>query len=185
MKYELYHYGVLGMKWGAHKARTYAADKNRYVRKQRDKIAESKYKIGEYNTNQYRSALRRNKRNEYRKNQKVIGETLKLSPKKGEKVSSIYNKYRKQAIKTIPNYKLKRGAKIAGKVLYTIGRAAFDINPAFSAGRIGLKTAVNFGVKSLATGAATGFTKEVAKTVGQRVAEDTIYKHKNKKGGNK
>jgi hypothetical protein len=174
MPNELYHYGVLGMKWGIHKARSYAEDKNRYVRKQRDKIAESKYKLGEYDTNQYEAAKRRNRYNERRKNQKVIGETLKLSPKKGEKVSSIYNKYKKQAIRTIPNYKLKKGAKVAADVLYTIGMVAIDLQPGTAAAQIG---------RNVAIGLATGVSRSAANAIGRRATQNYLYKKKHKQGG--
>ena len=180
MPKELYHYGVIGMKWGAHKARSYAADKNAYIRKQRDKKAAEKYRSGEYSSNQYRAAKRRNKRDEYRKNQKVIGETLKLTPKKGAKVSSIYNKYKDQAVKTIPHYKLKKGAKTAGKILYNLGSAAINTNVTTA----GIKIAVNIGAKSLARGLAVNALKDIGATTGSRIAEDYPYKRK-EKGGNK
>lgn len=176
---ELYHYGVLGMKWGAHKARQYAADKNAYVRKQRDSAAKEKLNSGEYTRNQYRSAIRRNKRNEFRKNQKVVGETLKLSPKKGAKISSIYAKYKKEAIKTIPNYKLKKGAKTVASILLNIGTSGLTMNPSIAAGRLAVKPAIQYGAKQLAIQA----TKSMAREVGQHVAEDYVYKQSHKGGG--
>lgn len=179
MSNELYHYGVLGMKWGAHKARQYAADKNAYVRKQRDSAAKQKLKSGEYTTNQYRSALKRNRRNEFRKNQKVVGDTLKLSPKKGAKISSIYSKYKKQAIKTIPNYKLKKGAKTAASILFNIGTSGISMHPSVAAGRLIVKPVIQYGAKQLAIQA----TKTTASTVGRHVAEDYIYKRTHKGGG--
>lgn len=118
---ELKHYGVLGMKWGVHKARTYAMETNNYIRRQSNKKAKAKLKSGEYSIGQYERAKAKNYQAMVKKNRNVIEKTAELTPKAGESISSIYNKYKAKAISTIPHYKLKKGAKTAASILLTIG----------------------------------------------------------------
>lgn len=141
---ELKHYGVLGMKWGVHKARSYAADRNNYIRKQKNKEAFKRLRSGEIDRYQYARARIKNRKAMDRKNQKVIDATSGLTPKKGEKISSIYKKYKDQAINTIPHYKLKKGAKKTASLLISLGTSPITVN--WKAMSIGL----DFGAKSVA-----------------------------------
>lgn len=141
---ELKHYGVLGMKWGVHKARSYAADRNNYIRKQKNKEAFKRLRSGEIDRYQYARARIKNRKAMDRKNQKVIDATSGLTPKKGEKISSIYKKYKDQAINTIPHYKLKKGAKKTASLLFSLGTS--PINVSWKTLSIGL----DFGAKSVA-----------------------------------
>lgn len=171
MEPELYHYGVIGMRWGQHKARTYASDTNAYIRKQNNKKAKIKYKAGEITKSQYKSALKRNKTLMRKKNLKVINDTAKLTPEKNKKISSIYKKYENQAIKTIPHYKLKKGAKATAKLLLKVGlySATGSVN-VIGAGRYLAK----YGAKA-ATTSAIGLATGIATDKAYGIAEDLAY----------
>lgn len=151
---ELYHYGVLGMKWGIHRAKGYAADKNNYIRKQKNKVAYSKLKSNDITGEQYINARIKNRGNMVRKNQRVADKLSKLTPDKDKKIKSIYEKYRNDAINTIPNYKLKKGAKKVGSLLLTLGTSSVSV---VTAGSIPVGLALNTASKT-----ATNFVKRRA-----------------------
>lgn len=171
MKTELYHYGVIGMRWGQHKARTYAGDKNAYIRKQNDKAAKARYKSGKTTKSQYKGELKRNRTLMRKKNLKVINETSKLTVKKGEKISSIYKKYEKQAVKTIPHYKLKKGSKMAAKLLLKTGLFAMTGTNGFVGfGKLMVANGFQIAAKGITAKAlATGLVKEVATDAGKEL----------------
>lgn len=123
---ELYHYGVLGMKWGVHKARTYAHDVNKYRYKQNMKALKSDKRSGKISGEKYYNAKQRYKQDLKRANRasdREIGTTRLHSDRK---VSSIYNKYKTQAVKEIPHYELKRGLKTTAKVVGVLGGTALS-----------------------------------------------------------
>lgn len=136
---ELCHYGVLGMRWGVHKARTYAHDVNKYRYKQNIRRLNSKMskalRDGEGKTmsrSQYERAKKKYKTELKRANDKIDREIGKTKIQKDSKVSAIYRKYKDQAVKEIPHYKLKRGLKTTGKVLGYIGLATAGNIAAYS-----------------------------------------------------
>lgn len=114
---ELYHYGVLGMKWGVHKAVGYATDVNKHRYKQKVKALEGKQLTKE----EYAGAKAKYKQELQNANKKAYKQIGKTSIDKTKKVSSIYQKYKDQAINEIPHYKLKKAAKVTGKVLAVAG----------------------------------------------------------------
>lgn len=137
---ELYHYGVIGMRWGVHRAKRYAADTHNYIRKQKNKAALVRLKSGDITGEQYINARIKNRGVMTRKNQKVAAKLSKLTPDKEKKISSIYEKYRNEAINTIPHYKLKKGAKKVGSLLVSLGTSSVSV---VTAGMIPVGLALN------------------------------------------
>ena len=179
---ELKHYGVLGMKWGVYKARKYAADRNNYIRKQKNKEAFKRLKSGDINKYQYVRSRIKNRESMDRKNRKVIDATSGLTPKKGEKVSSIYNKYKNQAINTIPHYKLKKGAKTATSLLVSLGTSPINLSVGLTGLSIGIKTSAKAIGKEFIKRQAAGAVQDVAVSAVQQYYENKGSK-KRKKGG--
>lgn len=140
MEYELYHYGVPGMKWGVRRDTRILANHRRNTEVERQK---ERYKSGNITRNQYRLARRKanlgkkkylsDVENKFR-NAKSDDERTKL----GEDISNT-------AVKEVPNIKIKRGLAIVNQVLGTasIGNAAYTaagmavVNPAFAAAYVG------------------------------------------------
>ena len=104
-----------------HRARNYAYDTNAHKRKQRDKEAKKNYKLGNISKDEYKRRKQTNAVREFNENVAVNQRLSKVRPIKGAKISSIYNSYKKTALKEIPDYRLRKGAKIAGKVLLQVG----------------------------------------------------------------
>lgn len=177
MPNELYHYGVLGMKWGVHKARAYAEDTNNYIRKQKNKEAKAKLKSGEYTKAQYKKAKAKNYKRMVDKNRKVVADTLKLTPQKGKKVSTIYEKYKKKAISTIPNYQLKKGAKKAGSLLVSLGTTPFSFS---LSGGLAIKTSAKYVAKKFLAKQAYNLVEDVAVGAGKQAIQNIA--HKKRKG---
>lgn len=157
---ELYHYGVIGMRWGVHKAKGYAADRSNYIRKQQNKEALKRYKTGDITGEQYVKARMKNRKAMVRKNQKVTDKLNKLTPEKGKKISSIYSKYKNDAINTIPHYKLKKGAKVAGSLLLSLGTSSVSV---VTSGMIPTGLALNSAAKT---------AKKFAFTTARKAVED-------------
>lgn len=173
MANELKHYGVVGMRWGIHKAKKYAADKNNYIRKKQNKEALRRYKSGSITGEQYIKARLKNRKAMYRKNQKVSDKLNELTPDKEKKIKSIYSKYKNEAIKTIPHYKLKKGAKKAGSLLLSLGTSSISV-VTYKSIPIGL--ALNSAGKT-----ATKFvTKEAIKTAADPIIDTVSDKVSNK-----
>ena len=118
---ELMHYGVLGMKWGVHRAKVYSRDYNEYNRKQKNRAAKLAYKQKQITKEQYKEKKRENAIDEYNANVEVNNRLRKLTPNKAAKMSSIYKSYQNKTLSTIPHYRLKKGAKITGRILGNIG----------------------------------------------------------------
>lgn len=182
MSNELYHYGVLGMKWGVHKAKGYAADRSDYIRKQQNKEAFKRFKSGDINGEQYVKARMKNRKAMVRKNQKVSDRLSKLTPDKEKKIKSIYSKYRNDAIKTIPNYKLKKGAKKVGSLLLTLGTSSVSV---VTSGAIPVGLAVNSAAKTAKRFAVRRATKAIEDFAIDTAADYIEKKFYQKKGAPK
>lgn len=160
---ELRHYGVIGMKWGQHKARTYIQDTNAYLRKKQNKQARIRYKSGKMSKENYKATLRFNREKEAAANVIAYQKIKSITPKENAKISSIYKSYKNKAISTIPNYTLKKGAKLAAKAAlfaapyalgntYAVAKAASFLKPFNSgygaAGRLVTYSKIGKGVKT-------------------------------------
>ena len=96
-----------------------------------------------------------------------------MKKNKEKKIKSIYSKYKNEAIKTIPHYKLKKGAKKAGSLLLSLGTSSISV-VTYKAIPIGL--ALNSAGKT-----ATKFvTKEAIKTAADPIIDTVSDKVSNK-----
>lgn len=182
MANELKHYGVVGMRWGVHKAKGYAADKNNYIRKKQNKEAFKRLKSGDITGEQYIKARLKNRKAMYRKNQKVSDKLNKLTPAKEKKIKSIYSKYKDEAVKTIPHYKLKKGAKKAGSLLLSLGTSSVSV-VTYGAIPVGLAlNSVGKTAKSFATSQAIGLVTDPLLDAAADYAQKKLF---NKKGAPK
>lgn len=138
--YELYHYGVPGMKWGVRRDTRILANHRRNVEANRLK---DQYKSGKISKDQYKDSIRkvnlRKKKymtdveNKFR-NAKSESERTKL----GDDISNT-------AVKEVPNIKVKRGLAVVNQLFgaASIGSTAYTtaglaiINPAFAAAYVG------------------------------------------------
>lgn len=118
---ELQHYGVLGMKWGVRKAKSYSSDLNKHRYKQSVKKSKRKLKKGEINRATYNAQKKKFATQRKKADARDTYKLDTLTPEKGKKIKSIYESYKHKAYSEIPHYAIKKGAKTAGKILVATG----------------------------------------------------------------
>lgn len=180
----LQHYGVKGMKWGVRRyqnedgsytdagLKRYAGKHKRGIINDEILLAERKFnkkkqsikrqlEKGQLRKDQYKQ-LRKDFRKNFREERSNIVKNAKSMKKNKQykKLFDRYNKMRDKAMKEIPNYQIKKGARIANKIFtgYTVG-GSIVYNASIGA----LLTSVNppFGIGYLlgsAAGTAAGGT---------------------------
>lgn len=162
----LTHYGVLGMKWGQHKAARYYADIQQHKRNQAVSKLRKKKNVGDISTSEFRQGRKRLNK-QMKSNVKSYKSSLKkMKPQKGTPASKIYNKVGKQAYKEIPKYNVKTGARVASSVINGIW-AGTTVHAAIAAAPL----AITFGPAVAAACAAS-----VGVTAGSRVLDAKIRK---------
>lgn len=114
------HYGVKGMKWGVRKDAQLLAERQYNVEK---KDLKQQLKLNKIDRSTYRMKKKRAKygmlSEKYRTN-KFIKENKKDQQALYDKYMELHSK----AVKDIPHYKIKSGAKTAGRILGKIGTIA-------------------------------------------------------------
>ena len=138
--YELYHYGVKGMRWGVRRDARILAN---HYRNKDVKRLKSDYKFGKIDKRKYTEGkLEANaKKNQYLQRIKNRFENAKSYDERQKIERDIQN----TAIKDVPNLTIKRGAAVVNQVFGTvsIGRTALAtaalsmINPAFAGAYMG------------------------------------------------
>lgn len=141
---ELYHHGVKGMKWGVRRdtQKSYLRRTKRdlYLLNDRDynqKVRKLKNRrdFGSINDEQYRSAKKeaKIKRKETSKNIKSMKAAKSLSDARKQ-----FTETRTRAVKEIPHYRLKRGARTVSTLLSGLGAVSL----AATAGAVGVGAAM-------------------------------------------
>lgn len=140
VNYELYHYGVAGMKWGVRRDARILANhrRNTEVGKLKEqyrsgKITKQQYKDSIHNVNLYKKKYMSDVENKFR-NAKSNDERNKL----GKDIANT-------AVKEVPNITIKRGLAVTNQLFGTasIGTTAYTavglamFNPAFATAYIG------------------------------------------------
>ena len=148
----LMHYGVLGMKWGVHKAKSYDRDIIRSRRNKKVRALKQEIRSRQGSTHyDDKKALREGIRKydaEMKENFASLKSKYKDTPKKlkGVKRSEIWKKSKEQAYKEIPHYKVKRGIRTGAKAMMLAGIPL----SAASGGALGGAIALNTGKNVLA-----------------------------------
>lgn len=163
----LKHYGVLGMKWGVRKARSYSKDVNAYRRRKANRLAKQKYKAGKLGKQEYKLAKASNRRKERNRNIRFNRQMKNLTPEKEKKIADIYKKYKDTAYKEIPNYAIKRGARSVAKAAMSIGVMAATGGISSIASKVGISAAVNIGVKNAGVAAGIKYGSKAIKYAGK------------------
>lgn len=120
---ELYHYGVMGMKWGIRKAKQYAYDTNRSRRNTQIRKARQQKNTGKITKEQFKVLKKQYKAENKIANAKSFAQ-IKTEARKGLgndklKSNAISDKYRNEAYKSIKNYSTKRAVRTAAKIAST------------------------------------------------------------------
>lgn len=131
---ELYHYGVIGMKWGVHKAREYHQDRTAYAMRQKNKEARHLYKIGDIDKATYKAIKKQNKQDKYLDDSDFFEETRKVKIDRDKKASDIFRDELNTAKSEIPYYIEKRAAIKFSKIALTAAYASLPVQH-FMAGK--------------------------------------------------
>lgn len=129
----LMHYGVIGMKWGVHKAKEYERDiamsrRNKKIRAAKNEVR-SRQGSTRYDDRKYLKEVQRNADVDFKKDLLDIKNKYSNVPKKakGVKRSEIWKDAERRAKSEIPNYAVKhsirKAAKIAGLATMGLGAA--------------------------------------------------------------
>lgn len=163
----LKHYGVLGMKWGVRKARSYSKDVNAYRRRKANRLAKQKYKAGKLGKQEYKLAKASNRRKERNRNIRFNRQMKNLTPEKEKKIADIYQKYKDTAYKEIPHYALKRGARSVAKTAMTVSVLAATGGISSFASKVGISAAANVGIKNAGVAAGIKYGNKAIKYAGK------------------
>lgn len=139
-EYELYHYGVPGMKWGVRRDARILANHRRNVEVSFQK---NKYKSGKITKDQYIAAKR--KANAGKKKYLTEVENKFRNAKNQHEWERLGKNISSTAVKEVPSIKVKRGLAVANQLFgaYSVGATAYTsvgmavINPAFAAAYLG------------------------------------------------
>ena len=122
---ELYHYGVLGMKWGKHKARSYARDVNRHRYNQAVGKAKRKMKVGDISRAEYIQIKQKHKQQRESENAQINERLSNIKVDRNKTSLDIYGKDKRQATLEISNKSLKRGIRSVSSALAKLSTINF------------------------------------------------------------
>lgn len=176
---ELYHHGVKGMKWGVRRqAKNYLVRTKRDLHMLNDREYNQKVRslkdqrdLGSIDQKQYKSAKKdaKLKRKETTKSIKSMKVDKSLADTKKR-----FDETRKRAIKEIPHYRLKRGARTVSTLITAIAAGSI----------VGSAAAVGYGAAlvgsaygaSMGAAYATGGALSIGATAGLRTIDHKIRK---------
>lgn len=176
---ELYHHGVKGMKWGERRqAKNYLTRTKRDLHMLNDREYNQKVRslkdqrdLGSINQKQYKSAKKdaKLKRKETTKSIKSmkVGKSLEETREK-------FVETRKRAIKEIPHYKLKRGARTVSTLISTVAVGSL-VGSAAAVGYGAALFGASYGA-SAGVAYATGGALSIGVTAGARTIDHKIRK---------
>lgn len=140
LNYELYHYGVPGMKWGVRRDTRILANHRRNVEAD---LLKEQYRSGKITKRQYRDSIR--KVNLRKKKYMIDIENKFRTAKNDDERIKLGKDISNTAVKEVPKITVKRGLAVANQLCGTasIGSAAYTtlglaaLNPAFATAYIG------------------------------------------------